>query len=361
VESGHSDMTWEVTRWIAHDKAADGFMHGQFDPWGMHVNVNYLGLNYPTDSFTGQDSYPVIAHKYSPVFPLSRVATYQAQNWDPGTDWEKDQFGNFPKDPIEIPGERALFAILDEADAAAFRFPVAALPNDTNHYVEPSLRSMAAALPSMVSSSGNKITQHVDYARQKAGAYPLTMIIYAMVPTSGISKAKAAAIAEFLNFVAGPGQVPGTGPGQLAPGYLPLPANLRAQTRQAATAVLRQAGRRSSSPTPSPTSSPGISSPSPAASPGVSASPAPSAGPRIVIVALKGVHTVGLTGYALPAVLIVGAAAVLAGASSLLASTGGAAIVTQLRRIRRLRIRPRAAGAHPRGTGNEDRHTQMHR
>ncbi len=30
------------------------------------------------------------------------------------------------------------------------------------------------------------------------------MVIYAMVPTSGVSAAKAAAIARFLDFVAGP-------------------------------------------------------------------------------------------------------------------------------------------------------------
>ena len=120
----------------------------------MHVNTDYLGLKYPIDSFTGQDSYPVISHKYSPVFPLSLVANYQVQNWEPGTFWEKDQFGNFPRDPIEVPGERALFAILDEGDAAAFRFPVAKILNHSGHYVAPSNRSMAAALPAMAKNGG---------------------------------------------------------------------------------------------------------------------------------------------------------------------------------------------------------------
>ncbi len=127
----------------------------------MHVNTDYLGLKYPIDSFTAQDSYPVIAHKYSPVFPLSMVASYQAQNWEPGTQWQKDQFGNFPRDPIEVPGGRALFAILDYADAAAFRFPVARILNHTGHYVAPSARSMAAALPAMITAH-NHITQQVD-------------------------------------------------------------------------------------------------------------------------------------------------------------------------------------------------------
>ncbi len=50
------------------------------------------------------------------------------------------------------------------------------------------------------------------------------MVIYAMVPTSGTSSHKAAAIAEFLDYVAGPGQHRGLNVGELPPGYLPLPA-----------------------------------------------------------------------------------------------------------------------------------------
>ena len=131
VQSGHSDMTWSVTRWIDANPDAASFLTGQFDPWGMHINTDYENTTYPTDSFSAQDSYPVIQHRYSPVFPLSLVAAYQAENWEPGTSWEKDQFGNFPKDPIQPPGQRALFAILDQGDSAAFRFPVAAIPNGT--------------------------------------------------------------------------------------------------------------------------------------------------------------------------------------------------------------------------------------
>ena len=68
------------------------------------------------------------------------------------------------------------------------------------------------------------------------------MVIYAMVPTGGISKAKAAKIALFLDNVANQGQQPGTQPGELAPGYLPLPQSLRQQTLKAADEVLNQTG-----------------------------------------------------------------------------------------------------------------------
>lgn len=335
VQSGHSDMTWEITRWMSTNKNSAEFMAGQFDPWGMHLNTNYLGLKYPLDSFTGQDSYPVIAHKYSPVFPLSLVASYQAQNWEPGTDWEKDQFGNFPRDPIQVPGERALFAILDNGDAAAFRFPVAKILNHSGHYVAPSAASMTAAIPSLITSKANHITQRVDYKIQKAGAYPLTMVIYALVPTSGVKPTKAAAIARFLNYAVGPGQRPGVLPGQLAPGYLPLPARLRAQTIKAATLVLNQKGN---SLNPKPSTSPSPSTPSSAIATTPS-SPSPSTtglGQGVETVAQKG-QTAGLIRYVLPVLLIVGGVATLGGASSLMLGNA-ATIEERLRRLRRLRL-----------------------
>ena len=335
VESGHSDMTFEVTRWIASNPTGNGFMHGQFDQWGMHVNTNYLGLKYPVDSFTGQDSYPVIAHKYSPVFPLSLVASYQAQNWEPGTDWEKDQFGNFPRDPIQVPGERALFAVLDYGDAAAFRFPVARILNHKGHYVAPSLRSMAAAIPSLRGVGNNHITQRVNYKKQSAGAYPLTMVIYAMVPTSGVKPAKAAAIARFLDYVVGPGQKPGVLPGELAPGYLPLTAKMRAETLKAAAMVRAQNGNKASpSPSPSPTVSPSTGSLSSSASPGPTST---RLGQNIVTVSLKNPQTAGLIRYVLPVLLIAGGAATLGGASSLMVGSAGT-IEERIRRLRRLRL-----------------------
>jgi hypothetical protein len=335
VESGHSDMTWEITRWMSANKPAAGFMAGQFDQWGMHVNTSYLGLKYPLDSFTAQDSYPIIAHKYSPVFPLSLVASYQVQNWDPGTDWEKDQFGNFPRDPIQVPGSRALFAVLDSGDSAAFRFPAAKIRNHSGHYVAPTARSMAAAIPSLITGKANHITQRVDYKKQTAGAYPLTMVIYALVPTSGVKPAKAAAIARFLDYVAGPGQTPGVQPGRLPPGYVPLPAKLRAETLKAATLVRNQKGN---SLNPKPTASPSPSA-SAVASPSSSPSPSPShtrLGEGVVTVR-QSAQTAGPIRYALPVLLIVGGVATLGGASSLMLGSA-TTIEERMRRLRRLRL-----------------------
>jgi hypothetical protein len=331
-------MTWTVTRWIAANPDAAAFLKGQFDPWGMHVNTDYENTPYPANAFAAQDSYPVIQHRYSPLFPLSLVASYQVENWEPGTSWEKDQTGNFPKDPIQPPGQRALFAILDQADAAAFRFPVAEIPNTAGQYVLPARSAMAAAVQDM--SGNGSGTQQVNLASKNKVAYPLTMVIYAMVPTSGTKHKQAAAIARFLDYAAGAGQKEGVQPGQLPPGYLPLPASLAAKTRKDAVAVLNQTGATH---TPGGTTSPGTGSntspaPSPSTSPGGSVSlpgigPG-NGGPPISMVPLAHVSPGTVTRYALPALLILGGLAALAGSSSLVGADPAEA-AARLRRLRR--------------------------
>lgn len=345
VMSGHSDMTWEVTRWIATNKDGGAFMQGQFDPWGMHVNTTYLTQTYPVDSFNAQDNYPVISHKYSPAFPLSFVVQLQAENTDDGTDYEVDPTtGNFTKDPPEFPGARSLFAVIDEADAAALRFPVARLLNSAGRYVAPTSKSMATALSTMTPIGDNGVTEQVDFPKKKFGAYPLTMVIYAMVPISGVSAHKAAAIARFIRFAAGPGQHRGLNVGELPPGYLPLPAKLQDQALHAADLVASQAGNPkptsspTSSPSPSATAGSGPGGNGPSGTPSAPAGSAPSPTVSIVTIALKNASTAGLARYALPALLILGGLAALGGASSLIASTAGLAILVPLRRLRRIRL-----------------------
>ncbi len=320
LQSGNSDLTWTLTRWIAANPAASAFLGGQRDPWGTHVNTYYRGVKYPTDSFIGQDPFPAIQHQFNPLFPLSQVAYHMSLSWEAGTQPEKDANGNFPSDPPQTPGTRALFGVLDEADSAAFQFPVAAVSNGAGRYVQPTQAGMAAALQNMTSEGSG--TAQVNIANTDPAAYPLTMVIYAAVPTAGTSHTKAAAIARFLDFAAGAGQAPGDQPGQLPGGYLPLTAALRAQTQQAATEVANQAGNTSSgqpqrSPTPAPI--PSLSArptPSPAlALPRVT----PSIGPITTTTVADPQRAAG-TRYILPVVLMVGGLSALAGSSALMAS-----------------------------------------
>jgi hypothetical protein len=152
------------------------------------------------------------------------------------------------------------------------------------------------------------------------------MVIYAMVPTSGLSHAKATAIARFLDFAAGPGQTSGIRPGQLPAGYLPLPASMRARTRKLAAEVAKQKGSGkgggSGGPGAGPTSSP---QPSSTSSPGTSPSVSPPATPPGQRISLAAAHPqpATFTRFALPALLIFGGLSALAGSSALVGTAEG--------------------------------------
>jgi hypothetical protein len=243
VLSGPSDMTWTLTRWIGADPNASSFLAGIFDPYGMHVNTYYLGLKYPANSFAAQDPTLLWFNEYQPVFPLAKAVAYQALNEDSGANVpvvNPNGTITYVKDPPEPVGHRALIAVVDQADAAMDHFPTAAIPNAAGRGVRPTNAAMAAALSHMISDGSG--TLQVNLTNKDPEAYPLTMVIYAMAPTNGLSHAKAAAVARFLDFAAGAGQTPGVRSGQLPAGYLPLTAKLRAQTRRAAKEVAAQDG-----------------------------------------------------------------------------------------------------------------------
>jgi hypothetical protein len=240
VVSGQSDTTWTVTRWIAANKAASQFLGGKRDPYGMHMNTHHLGMYYPTNIFLGLDPFLLMAHEFLPVFPFRQVATDQVENCPPAISIFKDQNGNYDRLPPQVPGQRALIAVTGQGDSAACLFPVAAIANGAGKYVEPTNAGMAAAVKTMVSDGSG--TLQVNPHSTNPAVYPLTMVIYAMVPTSGLSHAKAAAIARFIDYAAGAGQPPGAQAGQLPPGFLPLTPGLRAQARKAAQEVVNQTG-----------------------------------------------------------------------------------------------------------------------
>jgi hypothetical protein len=335
VVSGNNDMTWIVTNWINASADAKSFLQGTFDPWDEHVNTYYLNLQYPNNTFVSQDPYPIVQHEFSPVFPLDSAATLFAENWSNATQWQKDPVtGNFDKLQPQIPGTRALIGVLDQGDGSAFRFPAAAIPNGAGNYVTPSTSHMLAALQGTISDGNGTVL--VNPASKVAKAYPLTMVIYAAVPISGTSHAKAAAIAKFLDFAAGPGQNPGVEPGQLPPGFAPLPASMRAQTRKIANEVLHQTGNTPGSKNTNPSTNSNGSTPNPSAtsSPG-GAVTLPTVGPSspaVAIVTVAHVQPASITRYILPMLLILGGLAALAGSSSLVGSSSDT-ITAQLRRI----------------------------
>jgi PBP superfamily domain len=348
VLSGNSDMTWTVTSWIASNKDASSFLAGQFDPWGMHVNTNYLGLKYPVNGFLPADPYLPVSSQYVPIYPLSNLITDQALNIPSGNSDVRDPTTQtFDSLPAQIVGQRDLWGVVDQPDAVRFLFPTAALENAAGKYVLPTDQSMTAAVNDMTLGKNGVLTP--NFTKEDPAAYPLTMVIYAVVPTGGISKAKASKIAQFLDFVAGQGQQVGNQPGELAPGYLPLPQSLREQTLKAANEVLHQTGdtkKPAASPSKSPSPSPSASaskSPSPSPSPSASRTPTPSS----IAVSFSSSDTAGVSWLVL-ALIIAGLVLIVTGPVALVAGSPAAraAIGSRARRLRRL-----GSGARNRGRG----------
>ncbi|WP_157436606.1 hypothetical protein [Actinospica robiniae] len=267
VVSGESDLTWELTRWVASDPDAQAFLEGKPDPWGMHVNTNYEKFAYPLNSFVVQDLgwtdpnglneplYKTMQEAWAPVTGVDNVAADLAE-------WQSSDFQfaatcpnttsaafppcpdgiapNNPRAPVEDFPHRALFAVMDSGTASAFRFPTAELVNAAGNAEAPTTAAMSAAVTAM-KTNPDGVTQYQDFTATAANAYPLTEVQYAMVPTCGLSSAKASAIANFLTDAAD-SQTYGVALGQLPPwgGYLALSPAQQRKTLAAASAVRAQ-------------------------------------------------------------------------------------------------------------------------
>ena len=270
VIAGNSDMTYELTRWVASNADARAFLEGEPDQWGMHVNTYYeKGENLPISQFQILDpgytapanlflstGYPYLSTMqvaWNPVTGIDNIAADLA-NWTSSSLQFVGQCNSpvtqppcpagvslvNPKQIAEPFPQRALFSVVDSGTAAAYRFPTAELVNPAGNAVGPSIDSMTAAVGSM-KTNPDGITQYQNFGSTSADAYPLTEVQYAMVPTCGLSSAKAGAISTFLQDVAN-SQSYGVGLGQIPPfgGYLALSDAQKAQDLTAASAVQRQ-------------------------------------------------------------------------------------------------------------------------
>jgi hypothetical protein len=74
-------------------------------------------------------------------------------------------------------------------------------------------------------------------AKAAPGAYPLAMPIYAATNPAQADAKTRADYATFIRFAATTGQQPGVDPGQLPPGYAPIPAAWKTQAIGAAAAI----------------------------------------------------------------------------------------------------------------------------
>jgi hypothetical protein len=151
----------------------------------------------------------------------------------------------------QSPGFRFLIGVTPLPDAKRYLLQTAALETTTATYVAPSTTSLKAAV-SLLKGDPTTGTWPIPYGTFQtstgSAAYPGTMVVYAAVPTSGLTAANAQDYAELLKFAATTGQTPGPGVGQLPPGYLPLTAadglgTLSSYTLAAVTDVAKQNGQ----------------------------------------------------------------------------------------------------------------------
>ncbi|MFJ4189930.1 hypothetical protein [Kitasatospora sp. NPDC089509] len=254
VFGGVSDLTYQLTSWIASDPDAVRFLDGEPDPWGMHVDTYYLRpafSGYPVDSFTRQDSSGVDgatteAQKYVKQYEWNPVATgleavlrktLQRQpsclNPQPETDGSHQNCG------AQAIGFRMLFSVMDSGQAKAYSLPEAQLVNPAGGAVAPDGPGLQAAVADMTVDPATGM-QSLPYGVSDSAfshdqkAYPLTTVDYAMLPTKDVAADKVAAMSRFMRAVTTTGQVYGHEPGHLAPGFLALTA---AQRTQAADAI----------------------------------------------------------------------------------------------------------------------------
>jgi hypothetical protein len=258
-----SDTTTALTRWILHDPEARAFLAGKPDPWGMTVNSNYRNVALPFASFPLLDEQ--LSNSFQPIQGMDALARQLSIAQFPGALVTQEDGQNITvKPPRQNPGAREVIGIIDAADAARFLLPTASLQNTGGAYVRPTTASLTAGVThATVNPDG--VTRSVDLAAKDKGIYPLTVLISAALSTKA-DRASRGQMADFLDYVDGPGQVPGEEVGRLPGGHAPLPPALRAQVRTARAAVVTgpaadPTGGPTDTPTDDPTDTPTGSTP----------------------------------------------------------------------------------------------------
>ena len=216
-----------------------------------------------------QDMLPVATDLDSAAAAVLAAAngTQYSRTWDATAKAPDGSSGWWDLAGAEPSGQVFMWTANDLPDLAAYGLISAQLCNPAGgNCVGPSTGSVAKALNSATKDSAGLL--QVNPAKVPAGGYPLVDVIYAAVPTNQ----PAAALndyADLIHYAAGQGQATGSAPGDLPPGYLPLPAGLQKQA-QAVVGQLHDIANRPhtpGSPTPAPSGTQSTSSTSTGANP----------------------------------------------------------------------------------------------
>ncbi|MFF3754981.1 hypothetical protein ACFYYH_31810 [Streptomyces sp. NPDC002018] len=262
VQAGNSDVNALVWNYLQSDTEAREFLQGKADPWGMKVNPYYkdLGLD---------ETAPLDFPKADPTETRARLVINGEEMTLPYGQLEKSPYSNdMHNGALRVrrgatgaafvpaldasspggmklvtsdvnPGERMAYGIVDTASAARYQLDLAALPDADGTYVEPTEDSLLKAVARMPDSAVKGVKAPTP-ATAKDGAYPLTAVAYAVAPLDQPADARRD-YARLIRYAAGAGQSPGLAPGELPPGYAPMPKALRDQALAAADRLVRGA------------------------------------------------------------------------------------------------------------------------
>jgi hypothetical protein len=318
-----SDAAALVWQWILGDPAAKAWLAGTPDQWGMEVNPNYstattgpeadpLGAFQPTNTYPKNDPYCFVPS--GPNYQLGGSPPSEARNlcqqdWAPyqnsmsaaaasvstANSGSHTTFNPsapsadtaWSADGPETYQQHAILGLTTTDQAARYGLPVAALSQDGNDttptFIAPNQSGLLAGASAMQPSAVSGVVDP-NPTTTAAGAYPLSILSYAVVTPLALSSTGQQAASAFLSYAAGAGQTPGFNLGNLPPGYVPLPSSFSAETTQAAATVLNPASLEpttttttsiSAAPTPTPVATTAAPVAAPASAPAAPAASAP--------------------------------------------------------------------------------------
>jgi hypothetical protein len=157
--------------------------------------------------------------------------------WDPNALNAIGERGDWKSTGAQIPGQRFMITVTDSVSALRWGISTARLtaPGSTItaatapasiETVAMTAESMTSSLMALEATSLDSVTQ-VNPANVAATAWPMTMVTYAGVNLTKATDTARDTISAMLTQVTTTGQVPGTAPGQLPAGYLPLTTQLQ--------------------------------------------------------------------------------------------------------------------------------------
>lgn len=259
VPIGLSDAAAQLWTWIDADKDARAFLDGNADEAGMVVNTNFISLELPVEDFPKSDPFcqEFMTSVQGPLCALERrgyaadlhEAARLASRGDSLTrvEWNPET-KTYRKAPPQPGGGRGVLAVTDTATAERYGIRPAKLRNAAGEFVAPTEKSLLASVAEAKPGAVKSVLEPNPTTVAK-GAYPLTTLVYAATAPKALDKRAGREYATFLDYAVGKGQKPGVEPGTLPAGYVPLPEDLRKQTRELAD-QLRNPPKAETSPTP---------------------------------------------------------------------------------------------------------------